>query len=86
MTPLVVSAGTEVCRQGENGDVLCYSIWKDGGIGKELEETPILKALLGSGHEIRRRGASYRKPRSATVKAVEESLLLCLNQKTLRSF
>ena len=87
MTPLVVSAGTEVCRQGENGDA--FYVIQSGRmevLAKELEETPILKALLGPGMTFGEEALLTGKPRSATVKAVEESLLLCLNQKTLRSF
>ena len=85
MTPLVVSAGTEVCRQGENGDA--FYVIQSGRmevLAKELEETPILKALLGPGMTFGEEALLTGKPRSATVKAVEESLLLCLNQKDFK--
>ena len=85
MTPLVVSAGTEVCRQGENGDT--FYVIQSGRmevLAKELEETPILKAVLGPGMTFGEEALLTGKPRSATVKAIEETLLLCLNKKDFK--
>jgi CRP-like cAMP-binding protein len=85
MTPRVVKAGAEICRQGEPGDT--FYVIQSGRVevwALELEETPTLKAVLGPGTAFGEEALLTGKPRSATVKAVEESLLLCLRQEDFK--
>lgn len=85
MTPRVVPAGAEVCRQGEPGDA--FYVIQSGRLeiwALELEETPTLKAVLGPGMAFGEEALLTGKSRSATVKAVEDSVLLCLRQEDFK--
>ena len=84
MRPAVLAKGAEVVKQGERGDAMF--IIESGRCEVTVEESPghaITIAFLGPGDFFGEMALISEETRSATVRALEDSVLLALDRTTL---